>query len=205
MTIKELSEFTGKTDRTIRRWINKAENMSDVPYDTMSQGIPHNYSINEVEEILKAGSMSKDAVFILMQNAKQQLQNATQFKSMEPPVQNMEIVGMFKIMMEQQQEFMKNVLSIIGNVPRENKQLLLPEAPTIEPRLYLNQLVREYAELKGVEFRNAWNVLYTEILYRCNTNVKVKAKNEGLKPIAYLEKENMLLTACSIVKGLING
>lgn len=28
---------------------------------------------------------------------------------------------------------------------------------------------------------------------------------EGIRPIDYLERENKILTACSIVKGLING
>lgn len=65
MTIKELVKFTGKTERTIRNWIAKAgDNLDIVPYEEISQGIPHDYSILEVENILKSGSMSKDAVKI---------------------------------------------------------------------------------------------------------------------------------------------
>ena len=68
MTVKELAEFTGKTTRTIRSWISKAgENISQVPYEETSQGIAHNYSIKEVGIILSSGSMSKDAVNILME------------------------------------------------------------------------------------------------------------------------------------------
>ena len=70
MTVKELAIFTGKTPRTIRSWISKAgENISQVPYEETSQGIAHNYSIKEVGVILSSGSMSKDAVNILMENA----------------------------------------------------------------------------------------------------------------------------------------
>jgi hypothetical protein len=106
-------------------------------------------------------------------------------------------------MQEQQQQFMTAVLTRLDK--QEPKQLLLPEAPSVNPRDYLNQLVREYAQLKNVDFQKAWNILYTEMLYRCKTNVKVKAKNEGIKSIDYLEREGLLLTGCSIMKGLING
>ena len=117
--------------------------------------------------------------------------------------ENMLMTFMLK-MQEQQQQFMSAVLSELkSNKPNEPKLLSLPVAPDIEPRAYLNQLVREYSSLKEVDFRTAWNVLYTEILYRCKTNIKVKAKNDGIKPIDYLEQANLLLTACSIMKSII--
>ncbi len=71
MNIKELASFTGKDARTIRRWIAKAgDKISQVPLDKMSQGIPHDYTIDEVEAILIAGTLSKGAITILMENAK---------------------------------------------------------------------------------------------------------------------------------------
>jgi hypothetical protein len=73
-----------------------------------------------------------------------------------------------------------------------------------EPRAYLNRLCREYSQIKKVDFHTAWNILYTEMLYRCKINVKVRAKNEGIKAIDYLEQNNLLLTGCSIMKGLVN-
>ena len=43
MTIKELVEFTGKTERTIRNWIKKAGTSLDViPYEEIAQGISAN-------------------------------------------------------------------------------------------------------------------------------------------------------------------
>lgn len=68
MTIKELADFTGKTERTIRSWISKTG--IKVPYEEISQGIPHNYSVDEVECIMQSGSMSKDAISIIMENAR---------------------------------------------------------------------------------------------------------------------------------------
>ena len=195
MTIKELVSFTGKAERTIRRWVEKAGLST---YDNMAEGTLIDYTIDQVEQILKAGSMSKDAVLILMENAKRPTQIITVKENNNPMAVMMDF--MVK-MQEQQQQFMNTIIDRLET--KETKQLSLPVAPDIEPRAYLNQLVREYSQLKGVDFQKGWNVLYTEILYRCKTNVKVKAKNEGIKPIDYLERENMLLTACSLMKSLV--
>ena len=201
MTVKELAEFTGKTTKTIQRWIKKASYRIESINDKMSLSSPMNpsdYNIDEVEDILVSGSMSKDAVKILMENARKPTQIITVKENNNPMVVMMDF--MVK-MQEQQQQFMNTIIDRLDT--KETKQLSLPVAPDIEPRAYLNQLVREYSQLKGVDFRKGWNVLYTEILYRCKTNIKVKSKNEGIKPIDYLERENMLLTACSIMKSLI--
>ena len=72
MNIVEVANFVGRDLRTVRRWIAKAgDNVSKAPHDTMSQGIPHNYTLDEVESILNASSLSKDAVLILMGNARE--------------------------------------------------------------------------------------------------------------------------------------
>ena len=156
------------------------------------------YSLEEIGEILNFGSLSKDAVKILMENARRT-------KEIEAPTQNVEVLQMFKAMINQNQQFMTAVINRLDLLEsKEPKQLALPDVANINPRAYLNQLVREYAQLKAVEFRKAWNVLYDQFLYRCHENIKVKAKNEGVRPIDYMDRENKLLTACSIMKGLID-
>ena len=197
MTTKEIVDFTGKSVRTVRNWINKAD-LQGCAKTALGEVI--DYTIDEVEQILNAGSMSKDAVSILMQNARKPA-------GIEPHKNiDSNILMTFMVQMQkQQQEFMTAVLSKLGNTNTPlNNQLSLPHAPDIEPRNYLNQLVREYSQLKSVDYQKAWNILYTEMLYRCKTNIKVKAKNEGIRPIDYLEQSNQILTACSIMKGLIN-
>lgn len=78
MTIKEIASFTGKDERTIQRWVENAKNkttsdkMSSIS-DKMSLSsplYPSDFTLNEVEEILRAGSLSDDAVSILMDNAR---------------------------------------------------------------------------------------------------------------------------------------
>lgn len=196
MNFKELVSFTGKTDRTIRTWIKKANIQG---CEENAHGCAIDYSIDEVELILKSGSMSKDAVNILMQNARDNQQ-----KQLPSQVNEGVLMTFMLRMQEQQQQFMTAVLNELKQT-KPKEQLLLPNEPQEEPRAYLNRLVREYSQLKGVDFRIGWNVLYTEFLYRCKTNIKVKSKNEGIKPIDYLERESLLLTGCSIMKGLIDG
>jgi len=200
MTIKELIEFTGKSERTVRNWIKKA---NIVRYAETAQRIEIDYTIDEVEEILKAGSMSKDAVYILMQNARQ-AENKNPLPIIDSNGFNMKLFAdMMAVSMATALKPLYDRLEKIEGNP--TNQLTLPVVSDIEPRAYLNQLVREYAQLKNVAFRKAWNVLYDQILYRCHENIKVKANNEGIKPIDYLERENKILNACSIMKGLIDG
>ena len=68
MTVKELTNFTGKTERTIQRWIKKAGDKMSSVADKMSlsgHGKIIDFTIDEVECILQCSSLSKDAVSIL--------------------------------------------------------------------------------------------------------------------------------------------
>ena len=194
MTVKELVSFTDKSVRSVRNWIKKSGIDSEGCAKT-AQGAT-DYSIDEVESILNAGSMSKDAINILMQNARGQNQIT--------PVQNNFDMKIFADMIAvSMATALKPLYDRMDNLENNPKQLLLPSEPQEEPRAYLNRLVREYSTINNVTFRVAWNVLYTEMLYKCRTNVKVKARNEGIKPIDYLENANLILTACSIMKGML--
>lgn len=75
MTIKELAEFTGKNQTTIQRWTKKAECKMQSIADKMQSaghGKITDFSIDEIECIMQSGSMSKDAVRILMENARRE-------------------------------------------------------------------------------------------------------------------------------------
>jgi len=203
VTIKELAEFTGKTERTIQNWVKKSNEVFSLDSEKISlvKGQETHLTIDQVESVLRSGSMSKDAVSILMKNARQETTGIA-------PIDNQ--MEMFKMMSNVMAQSIATALKPLVDrldslESKEPKQLALPSAPDIEPRPYLNQLVREYAQLKDVPFPKAWNVLYDQFLYRCHENIKVKAKNEGIKPIDYMDRENKLLTACSIMKELING
>lgn len=113
MTTKELAIFTGKDERTLRRWQNKASEKMKSISDKMSEAektkCPVNYTIDEVECILLSGTFSKDAVSILMQNARNNNLPITNVK------QDNNLESMFIQFMKQQQETNKILLSMISN------------------------------------------------------------------------------------------
>ena len=72
MTVKELAKFTGKTERTVQLWIKKhnEKTMFHNEKFSLQKGHESDFTVDEVERILKASSLSKDAVSILMNNAR---------------------------------------------------------------------------------------------------------------------------------------
>ena len=72
MTIKELADFTGKNKSTVGRWVAKC-NTQEI-YDKVQNATQYNpadFDVDEVSIILSCSSLSKDAVSVLMQNARQ--------------------------------------------------------------------------------------------------------------------------------------
>ena len=67
----------------------------------------------------------------------------------------------------------------------------------------LRQLINDYVNAVNVSHSEAWSELYKQFYYRCNENIRLKAKNLNIIPLDYLEHENKLLTACSIMKDMI--
>lgn len=71
MTIKELSDFTGKNRTTVERWCAKCtSNEIKNKVQNAHKGNPSDFSLDEIELILNSSSMSKDAVSIIMENAR---------------------------------------------------------------------------------------------------------------------------------------
>jgi len=124
MTIKEIADFTGKNKSTIGRWVAKCNSRVITEKNVIAyrRGDSIDYSIDEVEEILNAGSMSKDAVRILMENARKPI------ASLEVKTEPNQMDVLFAFMEHQQQvnqDFMKTVLSELKTM----KQPLQIEQP----------------------------------------------------------------------------
>jgi predicted transcriptional regulator len=96
MTIKELAKFAGKTEKTIQNWVAKCNEKITLHNEkiTLVKGQETNLSIDQVELVLNAGTMSKDAVTILMQNARQST-------AIAPIQNNLEMVKMMSDIMAQ--------------------------------------------------------------------------------------------------------
>ena len=210
MTVKEIATFTSRTERTVRNWIKKAtekssqgvyeeiaQGIAPVPPEEIAQGIAHDYSLDEVEFILEAGSMGKDTIGIVMENARttQSKQNAVvdynlinhlvkeAVKDALGPAM-FQMTEMFKITMEQ-----------------KNQKVLA--APKISLRSLLVKKVENYARLIDEEVKWVWITLHRDLKFRCHINVKVRAKNEGVKPLDIIEREGLLEIAIAVLEEFI--
>jgi len=193
MNVKELSEFTGKAETTVRGWVRMASAKSAELTAKTAEATPNNpadFNIDDVELILSQSNLGANAVLIVMANARRGQEST-------PAIHDQ---SMLKIL-EQNNILMAEMIKIIKNssAVTEEKKILL-EAPKKNNRSELNQLVRQYAfdNFNGI-VQNAWNVIYSELLYRIHRNVRVCANNLGMKKIDYLEKEGLIDTTISIV------
>jgi len=206
MTIKELSIFTGKTVRTIRTWISKCDS---IPYDKTSQGseetsqgIPIDYSIDEVESILNSGSMSKDAVKILMENAR----NKNIPVVPEGVNSNTAMVLMFmEKLQEQNQQFINTMFErFIGDYKSEIKPIREIEyVPEPSPRRIFVNKVAQYAGVSKKNYSNAYKSVYDEIGMCLGIRVSARAKTRKVKGIDVLEQDGYLLKSIVVIDRMI--
>ncbi len=111
MTVKELAKLTARTERTVRRWIQKVELSSDTMAAKMSDAqktnIPADFTLEETGGILRASTVPKVVVNNLMESAR------TPVQSLEVKTDPNQMDVLFAFMERQQQvnqEFMKTVL-----------------------------------------------------------------------------------------------
>lgn len=196
MTVKELAKFTGKNKSTVGRWVAKCNSKSiSEKMEMANQYNPADFSIDEIEEILYSGSMSKDAVRILMENAR---------NSIPSPRDN------GSILTRKDLEMVGAVLSgLLGPLDKRltalEKRLAEPEkkalpAPMIETRQLVNKAVNDFARMKGGSHTAVWNELYRWYDYYNHTNVKLSAKNRRMKTIDYVEKIGMMENLLSVAE-----
>ena len=190
MTVKELASFTGKTERTIRNWIAKSSEkisgLSEKISNAEKTKKPADFTIDEVEEILLNSSMSKDAVSILMENARQNkpvIQNQTSTLT-ERDVELISSIVSLTVAktIEQLDNRMKNIENRI-----EERQALLPVRKK-DSRSHITELVRNYAFNHNMNYNNVYSLLYREYGYRTHSNPTVSAYNRHITTIEYIEQ-----------------
>ncbi|MDA3809637.1 MAG: hypothetical protein PF518_04825 [Spirochaetaceae bacterium] len=188
MTIKEISDFTGKEIRTIRRWIAKTgDKMSQVTHDKMSQGTPKDYTLDEVEAILIEGSLSKDAIAVLMDNARNK-------NSVALPTPKM----FEKIILSIMTPLMEKMEKSISSKLLTQKQLAAPEKTDKEK---LREAVNVYANtfVKN-NYKEAEYLLYVELYTRLNVNIYTYENRKNKRCfIDCVAHEGLLLDALSLL------
>lgn len=196
MTIKELADFTGKDIRTLRRWISKVphDKMSPVPHDKMSQGIANDYSIDEVECIMQAGSMSKDAVSIIMQNARNQ-------KPTNQIVDYEAIGKMIAIAVTTAMEPM--IKTIMNNHPLKPEQKQIEYVPEKTQRAIFLQKMNEFSRISGMNNRDAYRYVYDEIGAIYSIRIMARAKHRHCTGVDVLEADMFLGNGIAVIIKLI--
>lgn len=143
MSVKELAEFCGKEARTVQRWVKKAADKMSLRNDKMSlcKGHETRFTIDEVEAILNVSSLSKDAVAILMQNARSQSESISQTKDSDYVTR-----GELKSFMDS--FITETVTKLIPAVASETTKQLMP---TLIQALKSPQLeiVQDYFTIRG--------------------------------------------------------
>jgi|TARA_R100001530_G_scaffold10633_1_gene10475 hypothetical protein len=95
-----------------------------------------------------------------------------------------------------------------GSEEAQQKLFALPESD-VEPkeisiRSRIRQRVNKYARAQKVSYSDIWHRLYSELYYRYNVNVTVKAKNRGIMALDIVEEEGMMndlwSISCSMLK-----
>lgn len=196
MTINELAAFCGKNKSTVTRWIAKCNESVRSKLQNATKTEPANFSIDEVEAILNASSMSRDAVSILMQNARNNQTLAGNDVSLSLSDKSSSLERAFEMMarafetIAETQKMQENRLRKIEE-RIEERQALLP-APQVKPRDHVNMLVRSYAGESGIPYKDCWKELYRQFGYRTNTNPKKCAENRGMGILDYIETEGQI-------------
>lgn len=190
MNVKELSEFTGKTERAVQKWIKKASEKSSSVNEKSSSSSPNSpadYNIDEVETILNCSSLGTNAVLIVMANAR---------KNQEKKEVVSQDDSAFKIMavafdrLTRITESQENRISNIENKIEERKAIL--PAPSISPRQNITKIVREYAVKEEKDFRDVYRELYRDFSYRYHMDIEKRAKNRDMAKMDYIETEGLI-------------
>ena len=191
MNVKELAQFTGKTEQAVRNWIKKAaseeKSLLRNKVSLLQKGHDTDFNINEVEEILLSSSMSHDAVSILIENAKESKQPAMISSDLTAAITALAVSMQHLADVSAGHE---SRLERIEERITERAALLPP--PQISPRTHINMLMRDLAHNKNMEYRDAWKELYKQFGYRTNSNPAMCAQNRDMKIIDYIDAEGQM-------------
>jgi hypothetical protein len=78
------------------------------------------------------------------------------------------------------------------------------ELPKISLRTQLTSLVRAYATQYALEFNYAWNQVYQQHRHRYKIDIKLRAKNAGLKTLDWAEQNHKIPELLKIAEYLSN-
>ena len=189
MTTKQIAEYVGKPEKTVRTWASKASAKtaaSTAKLAASSPAKPADWDLEETIAIIETG-LGANAAAMYRANAERSSAPVQAVAGSSLTQRDLELVATLVT------SIMTKLESRVGSVEAklEERAALLP-APGIKPRDHVSKLVREHAERTGQEFRYVWRDLYRDFGYRTNTNPTVCARNRGMAIIDYIEAEGQI-------------
>jgi hypothetical protein len=168
MTLKDIAEAAGCSDKTVRRWIS--ENMPG----KVEHGKVTRFTFSEASKVMEA--LPK----------RNMVSNSGQMSTLpEDRLVRLEVLV---------EKLIGVVVALIPNQASSASPPRSLAAPQIKPRDNVNKIVREFAHKQGIEHSVAFGDLYREFGYRTNTDPRRSAKNRGMAIIDYIETEGMIDT-----------
>jgi predicted component of type VI protein secretion system len=179
MTVKEIASFCGKNQTTITRWVKKAQmqNAFSQTKNALTKGHETDFNIDEVEAILNASTLSKDAVAILMNNARNGNVCQSNVNRDLAPISKMQnylspreieiITSVVSLAVSKTIERLETRITSLEKTVGEQKQL--PWNNEIDIRTRINVLVRKFAAERNLDIKEVWLKLYKLFGYKTHT------------------------------------
>jgi transposase len=194
MNTREIAKSVNKNVSTIQRWVNKAARKMqsiDGKMQSSTSTYPADYTLEETLAIIEAG-MGKNAAGIFRANAEREPQARETLTQRDKEL----IAEIVSMTVSRTMERLDQRMATIEN-HYQQRAALLP-APQISDREKLNKIVRQYAKDQGISHSVVWGTLYSELYYRLNVNVRLRAENRNIPVIEYIDQEGLMPETLSI-------
>lgn len=194
MNTREIAKSVNKNVSTIQRWVNKAARKMqsiDGKMQSSTSTYPADYTLEETLAIIEAG-MGKNAAGIFRANAEREPQARETLTQRDKEL----IAEIVSMTVSRTMERLDQRMATIEN-HYQQRAALLP-APQISDRENLNRIIRQYAKDQGISHSVVWGTLYSELYYRLNVNVRLRAENRNIPVIEYIDQEGLMPETLSI-------
>jgi len=198
MNTKEIAAATGKDETSIRRWVKRAADKMPAITGKMTASSPMHpadYSFEETLAIIEAG-MGKNAAGVFRANAEKSKSVSAGETLTQHDIELIdEIVSMT---VSKTFERLDQQMSTIKTHYQQSQSLL--SLPQISDRDNLNKLVREYAQTHDAPHSMVWGMIYRDMYYRLNINVRLRAEHKNISVIEYIEQEGLMSEALAVAR-----
>jgi hypothetical protein len=204
MTTKEIAELLNKkSTKTILAWIkNNGQKMPIISQkltDAEKTKKPADFTLDETIQILRAGNVSESLISLLIENANDKGIALSNGKARNELLTEKDIEFISIIVSRTVAETIKSLDNRMSNIENkyEERRSLLP-APKLSDRDNLRQLINTYSNCNSFSYASVWNMLYKEVYYRMNVNLKERAENRNITAIDYADQEGLIPEILSI-------